>query len=358
MTELAEEKVFSIIAEEVGIPRDELSGPTEFAELAVDDFLARNILSRIFEETKLDLPSTTFDIYPTAESLYSHLSTSSKPATHPKNIPSKPSPKPASQAPLSLVLQGQPTSSKKILFLLPDGSGSGMAYALLPRIDPETCLIALNSPFLHSPKEASFTVEGIAASWAEEIKRRQPKGRFFLGGWSAGGYYAFEVAKILLGSGRSVEKLILIDSPCRLVYEELPMEVVRYLASNNLMGNWGTKEPPTWMINHFDMSIKAISTYKPTPMQSSDLLDVRIIWAKEGVLQETDCSKIDLDFNVKVTRMLLQRPESDGPLGWDRLFPGANVAIAQTPGNHFTIVYPPHVGAREFFLDEGIRSKN
>ena len=333
-------KIFDITAEEVGIPRDELTGPTEFAELAVDNFLAKHILSRVFEELKLDLPVTTFDVYPTAESLQLYLSNSLKLAPEAETNPNTPPSATASQDPLSLLLQGRPTSSKKILFLLPDKSGSGMAYAPLPRIDPDFCLIALNSPFLRSSREESFSVEGIAAVWTKEIERRQPKGPYFLGGWSAGGYYAFEVAKILSRNGQKVQKLILIDPPCRLVYEELPMEVVHYLTSNNLMGKWGTEQPPSWMINHFDMAIRAISTYVPTPMQAPNSPDVLIAWARDGVLKETECSKTGLDFNIKVTRMLMERPENDGPLGWDMLLPGAKLSVLQTLGNHFTIVYP------------------
>ena len=342
------EKIFAIIAEEVGISRDELAGATEFAELAVDSFLAKHILSRVSEELKLDLPITTFDTCPTAESLQLYLSDSLKPTLEAKTQLNKLPSATASHIPLSLVLQGQPKSSKKTLFLLPDGSGSGMAYALLPKLDPDICLVALNSPFLRSASEGRFSVEGIAAVWAEDIQRRQSNGPYFLGGWSAGGYYAFEVAKILIRNGQKVQKLVLIDSPCRLVYEELPMEVVRYLASNNLMGNWGTEQPPAWMISHFNMAIRAISTYAPTPMQVTSPPDVSIIWAQDGVLNEADCGETGLDLNIKVTRMLMQRPESDGPLGWDMLLPGAKLSISQTPGNHFTIVYPPHVGARVF----------
>lgn len=64
-------------------------------------------------------------------------------------------------------------------------------------------------------------------------------------------YNSFEIAKYLVCRGERVEKLVLIDSPCRLVYEELPMEIVHYLSKNNLMGNWGTKQPPAWIMNHF-----------------------------------------------------------------------------------------------------------
>jgi len=337
------DKVFDIIAEEVGVERDELTEDTDFAEFGIDCILAKSILKRISEEMKLDLSANIFDVHPTVGSLQSQLNKSSKTSTERRSNGEPALSIPASAGPLSIVLQGRVESSKKIIFLLPDGSGSGMAYARLPQIQSGVCLVALNSPFLRSPKTQKFTVEGIAAIWAEEIRRRQPQGPYILGGWSAGGYYSFEVTKCLIRYGQKVEKLVLIDSPCRAVYEELPMEVVHYLSTNNLMGNWGTKQPPAWMVNHFDITIRAVAEYTPTPMRGSSLPEVHLIWAKEGMLNEVDFNKTGLNPDIKVTRMLLQRPESDGALGWDLLFPGAKLFVAKMPGNHFTIVYPPNV---------------
>ncbi|KAF4632815.1 hypothetical protein G7Y89_g5308 [Cudoniella acicularis] len=335
------EIIFGIIAQEVGVTRDELEGETEFADLGVDNLLAKSILAQILDETKVRLPATTFDDHPTASSLHSYLQESVKHSTAdtPKKIASTGSP--ASANPLSIILQGKPLSSNKKIFLLPDGSGSGMAYLRLPIIDPSVCLIGMNSPFVQSSGGESFTVEGIAEGWVKEIRLRQPEGPYILGGWSAGGYYAFEVAKILVRAGQKVEKLILIDSPCRLVFEELPMEVVHYLSTNNLMGNWGSKKPPSWLVEHFEMSIRAISEYTPTPMDPEGLPEVFIIWAEDGVLKNVDPISTGLDFNVKVTRFLIQERDGVKPHGWERLFPGAKLSIATMPGNHFTIVYPP-----------------
>lgn len=336
-------KVFDVIAEEVGVSKDELEGDAEFTELGIDNVLSKSILSRISDEAGVRLPATAFNDFPTASSLKSHLERSLKRSTETASTNKPARSVPDSANPLSIVLQGKLASAKKTIFLLPDGSGSAMAYLRLPAIDPSVCLVGMNSPFLRSSTEQNFSVEGIAAIWAEEIRRRQPQGPYILGGWSAGGYYSFEVAKHFMSNGEGVEKLVLIDSPCRLVYEELPMEVVHYLSNNNLMGDWGTKQPPAWMVNHFDLSIRAISEYVPTPMEPPDLPEVLIIWAKEGVLKGVDSAESGLDFSSKVTRMLIQRPESDGPLGWDMLFPGATLSFAKMPGNHFTIVYPPNV---------------
>ncbi|KAH8600642.1 Alpha/Beta hydrolase protein [Bisporella sp. PMI_857] len=351
------DSILNIITEEVGISRDELDGDTDFADLGVDVILAKSIVSKIAEKTGLRLPNTTFNDYSTVDSLRSHLQDSLKPPVETINPGKIDSPSSAPANPLSIVLQGKVASSKKTIFLLPDGSGSAAAYLRLPAIDPSVCLIGMNSPFLNATKGEKFSVEGIAAIWADEIRQRQPEGPYILGGWSAGGYYSFEVAKFLVLKGERVKKLVLIDSPCRLVYEELPMEVVHYLSKNNLMGNWGTKQPPAWMINHFGMSIRAISEYMPTPMEPSGLPEVFIIWARDGVLKNTDTAETGLDLNIKVTRMLLQRPDNDGPLGWDRLFLGAKISLANMPGNHFTIIHPPDCQSLSLLLKDIIQDR-
>ena len=337
--------IFKNIADEVGVSRDELDEETEFTDLGIDKILASSTISTIAEKTGLRLPDNTFNDYSTVGSLQSHLQDSQRLSvkitkSHGQVNPSLPAP----TIPLSIVLQGKIASAKTIIFLLPDGSGTATAYLRLPAIDPSACIIGMNSPFLNAgEEEGKFSVESIAAVWADEIRRQKPEGPYVLGGWSAGGYYSFEVAKYLIRKGERVQKLVLIDSPCRLEYEELPMEVVHHLSRNNLMGNWGTKEPPPWVISHFNQSIRAIAEYTPTTMEPPGLPEVFIIWADDGVLKNTDAIGTKLDMNVKVTRMLLLRPDKDGPLGWDGLFPGAKLFVANMPGNHFTIIHPPHV---------------
>ena len=121
------------------------------------------------------------------------------------------------------------------------------------------------------------------------------------------------------------------------------MEVVGYLSTNNLMGNWGGRKPPEWLVNHFNISIRAIERYMPTPMQGNTLPDICVIWAKDGVLEEGKGRTTGLDMEVKITKMLIERKNVKGAMGWDKLFPGAKIEVANTPGNHFTIVHPPNV---------------
>ena len=210
------DKILDIVSEEVGISREELDEDMDFTDLGVDDILAQSIVSKIAQRAGLHLTETTFNDYPTVDSLRAHLQdllgSSVKSANHGKLDLSSQVPK----NPLSILLQGKGASARAIIFLLPDGSGSATAYLRLPAIDPNICVIGMNSPYLDAGKNGRFSVEGIAAIWGDEIRRRKPKGPYILGGWSAGGYYSFEVAKYLIGKGEKVKKLVLIDSPCRL----------------------------------------------------------------------------------------------------------------------------------------------
>jgi thioesterase domain-containing protein len=230
-----------------------------------------------------------------------------------------------------------------------------MAYVEMPLIDPSTvCLIALNSPYLNRASEYCCSIEEVAREYVQEIRKRQPHGPYVLGGWSAGGYYSYEVACELIRQGERVRKLILLDSPCRPDFEELPMEVVQYLSEKNLMGNWDRSGRPTnvpsWVIEHFRSTLRAVREYIPVPMDASNAPEeVYIIWSREGVMPTNQLQQTGLDLRVRVARFLLEgKPDLASAYGWDRLFPGAHISISSISGNHFTLINKPNVSARSF----------
>lgn len=353
------DQALDIIAEEVGIDRDELCDDAEFEDFGVDAILARIITDRLANTTGVDVGPATLQYGASVSSFKQRITEVahgqnlrpqkqkrqapvSIPTIKKLNLASTIIEKPSQ--PLAIRLQGNPNARQKV-FLLPDGSGSGMAYVQTPNLGPDVCLYGLNSPLLHRPTPFSGTIEDLAQVFASEIRKVQPYGPYILGGWSAGGYHAFEVTKQLIREGQTVEKLILIDSPCRLVFEALPMEVVDYLATNNLMGNWGSKKTPEWLVKHFDDTIGAVGKYVPTPMNfpAAQMPKVFIIWASDVVLAKGQAQHTGLDLRKKVTRFLLEDRPHFGPHGWDELFPGRDVAIAKMPGHHFEVIHPPSV---------------
>ncbi len=55
------------------------------------------------------------------------------------------------------------------------------------------------------------TVEAMAAHYVEAVLRTQPRGPYWLGGYSGGGAIAFEMARQMLQAGHAVERLVLLD---------------------------------------------------------------------------------------------------------------------------------------------------
>ncbi|TLD20283.1 hypothetical protein PspLS_08705 [Pyricularia sp. CBS 133598] len=351
-------QVLSIIAGEVDEPPEELQNnlELEFADLGIDKLLSRSIITRIHKATGLELPSELFETCPTVGSLIGFLR---EREAHPISSKARPGhearPKDALlNQPLSIRIHGRPANSTKSIFLLPDGSGSAMSYARIPPLGPGVCLYGLNSPFLLEPGKFP-PIEEISPIWVSEIRRLQPKGPYILGGWSAGGYYCFEVAKYMMRNEREadgqpvvIEKLILIDSPCRVLFEALPMIVVTTLADQGLMGNMKDREAPKWMLDHFNATIARIEEYFPSPfvLESGSQAppQIFIIWATDSIYSPGEAAAMGLDTSIKVTKFMLEDRTDFGPNGWDQLFPkGTKLAVTTTPGTHFTLMTPPYV---------------
>lgn len=358
-------RVQEIIARELGIEVDELQdADVPFAHLGIDPILGRVIVLEISHELGLKLPEDVFqqtrDVGHFRQHIASSLTAATTTATAAKTkviadaSKTKPQTKTKDHVALPVLIRGNPTKDSRNMFLLPDGSGSAMAYARLAAPAPDCCLYAMHSPFLQDPGGYTCSVEDLSAIWARAIQKIQPHGPYTLGGWSAGGYYAFEVMKHFQSEGEIVDKIILIDSPCRTKFETLPLDVVRYLSSHRLMGDQDTSQTPKWLVDHFEVTLRAVERYKPTKMSAVSeeaAPDVHIIWATGAVLPRGGAAQTGLDCSVKVTQFLLEERVDLGPNGWETLFPATSkISIATMPGDHFNIVYKPYVSNRPLFF--------
>ncbi|KAL2195757.1 Alpha/Beta hydrolase protein [Corynascus similis CBS 632.67] len=350
-------KVLAVIAGELQIPVEELEDDTEFSELGVDALVAPGIIARVAKAAAIQLPEDVFETFATVSALRRQIaSLEANSIIPPIRLRPNPDPGPPPAAVPVLIRKSSKPDNKQSrnLFLLPDGSGAAMAYARLPAL-PHANIYALNSPFLQSHKRYTCTVEEVARIFADGIVSIQPTGPYLLGGWSAGGYYAFEVAKELMRRGQRIEALVLIDSPCRTDFEALPLPVVRYLAASGLMGDAGArrsrKAAPPWVVDHFAATLRAVERYVPERLHLAFgkeevpvmMRRVFLVWASEALLSEDQAASAGLDPNVKVTRLLLQARPEFGPGGWEKLFPaGTELRIATVACNHFEVVHPPN----------------
>ena len=369
------EKLLSIISEELGIDQSELLEMGNFANMGVDSLMSLTITGRAREELDMDLPTSFFADYPgiseAKTAISALLGTGPSGIATPNSYTENTTPageslemttrmphqdstdmtrftgdisanEEAGRSATSILLQGNPKTASKTLFLFPDGSGSATSYASFPSIASDVCVYGLNCPFMKTPADYTNGIEGVTAQYLTEVKRRQSHGPYHLGGWSAGGILAYSAAYQLLQMGERVERLILIDSPCPINLEPLPSSLLHFVDSLGLLGS--QRSTPAWLIPHFEASIVNLAAFLPYPMESHDAPETLIIWARNGLCNDPKDQKYPRSSGEpKSVKFLLDSRERLGNYGWDKLLGRENITTTFVEGNHFTMIQEPEV---------------
>ncbi|KAE8152732.1 hypothetical protein BDV25DRAFT_127719 [Aspergillus avenaceus] len=343
----------STIAEEMDVPLEDVTATTDLASLGLDSLMSISILGTLRERTDLVLPSSLFVDYGTLDAIEEFLDLKPSPAKDNRSVSSKPSTKSSSQSKevvpaalpvataraVSILLQGKPSTAEKTLFLFPDGSGSATSYATIPPIDSRIAVYGLNCPFMTKPQDFTNGIKGVATLYLNEVRRRQPRGPYYLGGWSAGGIVAYEITQQLIAQGETVEQLVFFDSPSPVSLDPLPKRFHAFLAEVGLLGSNG-QGPPSWLLPHFEATISALSDYEALPIQPhTKIPKTLIIWARHGVSRNpTDPRPTKTDDEPWTMTWLLDNRTDFGFNGWDGLLGTNSMEFKCIDGNHFTML--------------------
>ena len=188
------------------------------------------------------------------------------------------------------------------------------------------------------------TVPEMAVHYIMEVRRKQPSGPYYLGGYSGGGVVAFEMAKQLIAAGERIGSLVFLDSVAPGV--EMPttrdkldnyvaglrkegighafngakqaanrrLEVVARLARKPLRRLF----PYHYRLENIaDTWTEAFAAYQPTPYAG----DAMLFRASSGLVAGVDIGH----FN-----------------GWEGLILG-DTEVNVAPGDHFSMCEQPHV---------------
>ena len=294
-----------IVAQEMGVDISEITDGAELAEMGMDSLMSLTILGELREKTGIDLPSTFLTTNPTIKDVEDALGIrpKAKPAAAPKPAPAAGKSEKKKTTDMnevsvrlenlnktdiskfppatSVLLQGNAKIATKKIFFLPDGSGSATSYVSIPNIGPDVCAYGLNCPYMKDPEQWNCGIEVSALIYLAEIKRRQPKGPYIIGGWSAGGVIAYAVAQALLAAGEKVGKLLLLDSPCPVDLAPLPARLHIFFNEIGLLGTGDPSKTPKWLLPHFSAAIRELSAYDPKPTIKP--IPTYAIWCREGV---------------------------------------------------------------------------
>jgi thioesterase domain-containing protein len=289
---------------------------------------------------------------------------------------------------LSLALEAQRTERSDVLvelkcgdirnlFLVHDGDGETLLYLNLARRMPDdVAVFGIEPRHLKGVPLAHGRIEDMAAFYVEQVRRKQPRGPYRLGGMCAGGVIAYEMASQLERDGENVGMVIVLDAatpqaakrPGRLTKQRMGRlahiladarskhrsPVSRALAATCAIArklvsglSWEVKQRSTeWSVRaRFRLLRGLLTRGLPWPRFVPELSVRQIYNAAEAHYAPQRLSK------TAVTLARAQAGEAgDTPyveiyaeetLGWGAI--ADNVAIVDVAGGHFSMLQEPFV---------------
>jgi amino acid adenylation domain-containing protein len=270
---------------------------------------------------------------------------------------------------LAELVEGRATSGTAASVLVPLQQGTGdetyfwihplggtvFCYTDLAReLGPEVTSYGLQVPSLVDGLEAPVTLPAMADRYAEEIRAVQPDGPYRVGGWSAGGIIAVEVARRLAADGADVPVLATVDvgapdpeHPPIFDYLEIFAGHLALLSGRNIDPRGVPPLPPGLDGAPLPERLDKVSRWARASGLLPDGADpeelAKLVIATRAVHDATaGYPMTPYEGPMWVIRAAVQPGRlTDDHLGWSRIAPKA-VAL-EAPGDHRTVIQPPNV---------------
>ncbi|OEV13581.1 amino acid adenylation domain-containing protein [Streptomyces nanshensis] len=257
--------------------------------------------------------------------------------------------------------------TKPPLFMVHPMGGNVLCYLPLARHLPaDQPFYALQAAGAEPGTAPLTTMEEIAESYVAALRRVQPTGPYTIGGWSFGGFAAFEMARQLRACGEEVARLVLLDTTT------IGTDSRRSFTDDALLG-WffwellwirgGDGSPlaelpsaPETLEEKFDHIARHATRLGALPEGSSGLVVRRLFDVYKANWYATlSYSPGSADQDVTLLRAQEPLPEvlasmhgaagsrhAEHANGWDRTT-GGRVEVVPVPGDHLTLMREPHV---------------
>ncbi|MBW4424871.1 MAG: amino acid adenylation domain-containing protein [Nostoc desertorum CM1-VF14] len=222
-------------------------------------------------------------------------------------------------------------------------------------------------------------IEDMATHYIEALRSVQPKGPYFIGGWSFGGWVAFEMAQQLQNSGEEVALLAVLDTVAPIksnlpslsnAFKFIFTTVAPYMwpffldylylitaHSKNHINNLTYRFPnfqklmralQTNLFSHFiqkgDATVNLVSEESKLRLlnESAIVPMLRVFYANSQAVLNYVPQVYPKRINLFRTKVQLNVAEEDASMGWDQLAVG-ETEIHHIPGNHLTMLRKPHI---------------
>lgn len=312
-----------------------------FFELGGHSLLAVRVFSQIEKVFKKKLPLATLFRAPTIEEIATVLRDESQAKCW------------------STIVDIQPKGSRPPFFWLHtlggDGGGGFFYYRKLAE------LLGPDQPSfgIRSPQEPFTRIEEMARFYISEIRKFQPEGPYYLGGFCFGGNVAFEMAQQLTAAGEDIGLLVMLESapPNVNPKHSWSATAAKYSLENfvenlkDFVGNEQRfsvlKSKGKRLTQRFKRSIAADNENKPVELK--DVIDLSnypegyVKYAETHWDALTQYHPKPYDGDVVLFRAKKQGLSNfTHTLGWDTLV-GDRVEVNVIPGSHESMLQEPNV---------------
>jgi pyochelin synthetase len=292
----------------------------DFFEVGGDSLTAMTLLVRIAQETKYTLPAGGILQAPTIEKLADFLQQQAVADTWSPLVPI------------------QASGSRPPFFCVHPAGGNVLCYVQLAQsLGPDQPFFGLQAAGVDGIRPPLTSVEEMADEYIAAIRRVQPRGPYFVGGWSVGGIVAFEMAQQLVEQGEEIASVVLIDSGVlyasalltalfsrgglkalnvlQLPFATQVAEFRRYSAVAGLIPSAADDHVAGLIYRVFAANMRAVLNYRPRSLHAR----IDLLQASEPIV----------------------RGRFEPCREWTQL--GHQVELRMVPGNHLTMVQAPHV---------------
>ncbi len=299
-----------------------------FFALGGDSLIAMRLIEQIYRECDRDLPLSTLFLAPTIESLARHLQLDG-----------------LSWSPLVPI---QPSGSNPPFFCVHPILGLVFPYyELAHHLGYEQPFYGLQPLGIDGVQPPHTSIEDMARNYIEALRLVQPQGPYFLGGWSFGGLVAFEMAQQLHRANQPIALLALLDTPAPVAANQPSWyDGCKFLLNTVLRSVW------SYIFDYFYLQSVAKPNHSASASASKPM---QLPWHNTTIRSMLRLlrasSQAALRYkpepypnSIALFRISNQssRAHRNPTMGWSELAV-KGVEVHEVPGNHLTMLRPPHV---------------
>jgi amino acid adenylation domain-containing protein len=237
----------------------------------------------------------------------------------------------------------KPSGRKNPLYIIHGDGMNVLNFSYLANhVDKEQPIFGLQALGLNGIDEPIDNLVEIARNYMQEIIRHNPAGPYLLAGYSSGGYVAMEIRKQMVALGRDVKMLIIFDTDA---------EKTEYKDWYSLL--------PKKAKRHFPRLFQAFKTSIYQSFRSKGTAELKQLIPKSDskefyklinkiknkhliAFRNYQLEPFDGKLHLYKAKICVHYGELGKFLAWDK-YAKKGVELYEIPGDHFSILLPPHV---------------